>query len=141
MNAFPKSALASYKDHGASLVADTADPHTLIDMLLERAIARIAIARGLMQRGKAHEKGEHVSGVTAIITALQTFLDHERGGELASNLGNLYDYMLRRLIQANLRDDEAALEEVSSLLKEVRSGWQGIKEAASGAAVETSLPA
>ena len=135
------SALDSYRKHGLSLAADSADPHTLIDMLFERALSRLATARGLMQRGRNHEKGEHVSGVTGIITALQTFLDHEKGGALARNLDALYDYMMRRLIHANVHNDLAALEEVTSLLKEIRSGWQGIKPAAQKAAVEATLPA
>ncbi|MEO1573558.1 MAG: flagellar export chaperone FliS [Pseudomonadota bacterium] len=141
MQARNDSAMNSYRAHGMPLAADSADPHTLIDMLFERALSRLAIARGLMQRGKHHEKGEHVSGVTAIITALQAFLDHDKGGALARNLDALYDYMMRRLIHANVKNDLAALEEVVSLLKEIRSGWQGIKPAAEGAAAEATLSA
>lgn len=134
-------AVSSYRDNGAKLAADQADPHKLIDMLLERALSRLAMARGLMQRGENHAKGEHISGVTAIITALQAFLDHERGGSLAKNLDALYDYMMRQLIQANVKNDLARVEEVVSLLKEVRSGWQGIKPAPQTAASEATLPA
>lgn len=141
MQAPNDAALSSYKAHGLTLAADNADPHTLIDMLFERALSRLAIARGLMQRGKHYAKGEHVSGVTAIITALQAFLDHDKGGALARNLDALYDYMMRRLIHANVHNDLDALEEVVSLLKEIRSGWQGIKPAAEGAPAEATLSA
>ncbi|MFK7886255.1 MAG: flagellar export chaperone FliS [Gammaproteobacteria bacterium] len=126
---YPNSqgAVSSYRAHGSKLAVENADPHKLIDMLLERAIGRLAAARGLMQRGNDSAKGEHISGVMAIITALQSSLDHERGGAISTELDALYDYMGRQLIKANISNDVRCVEEVSALLREIRTGWQGIK--------------
>lgn len=122
-----QGAVTSYRAHGSQLAVENADPHKIIDMLLERAIGRLAAARGLMQRGDAHAKGEHISGAMAIVTTLQSSLDHEQGGSLSANLNALYDYMSRQLIKANISNDVRCVEEVSDLLREIRTGWQGIK--------------
>jgi flagellar protein FliS len=54
----------------------------------------------------------------------------EAGGELAIRLDQLYDYMARRLVSANRRNDPEALREVHRLLCEIRTGWDGIRGAA-----------
>ena len=54
---------------------------------------------------------------------------HDAGGELSQRLDSLYDYVTRRLLFAQLRDDDAALDEASRLLAPVREGWQGIRAA------------
>ncbi|MFK8017249.1 MAG: flagellar export chaperone FliS [Gammaproteobacteria bacterium] len=122
------NALGSYRANGAMMAMNHANPHQLIDLLMERAISRLAIARGHMQRDQTHGKGEHISGAMAIITGLQSFLDHSSGGEIAAKLDALYDYMGRKLVQANVQNDISALEEVTTLLKEIRQGWQGIEQ-------------
>jgi flagellar protein FliS len=122
-----QGAVTSYRANGSQLAVENADPHKLIDMLLERAIGRLAAARGLMERGVAHGRGEHISSAMAIVAALQSSLDHEQGGSLSSRLDALYDYMSRQLIKANISNDVRCVEEVSDLLREIRTGWQGIK--------------
>lgn len=66
--------------------------------------------------------------VQAIINELMTTLDKDNGGEIADNLYNLYEYMNRRLIQANIRKDPALIEEVKSLLIDLKEGWEEIME-------------
>ncbi len=121
-----QGALDTYQANGIKAAVEGANPHRLIDMLMERALARIAIAKGHMQRGHVAEKGEHVSGAMAIIDGLRTFLDHEAGGELASDLDSLYEYMSRRLLEANMSDEVSILDEVSELVREIRSAWVAI---------------
>ena len=60
------------------------------------------------------------------MASLQSWLDMEKGGEIAGNLNNLYDYMVRRLLEANTENDQAALDEVAGLLGEIKAGWDGI---------------
>jgi flagellar protein FliS len=136
-----QSALGSYRANGATLAAEHADPHRLIDMLMERALSRLATARGHMQRQDSHGRGEHISGAMAIITGLQSFLDHGQGGALAGNLDALYDYMGRRLVQANMRNELGPLEEVIGLLKEIRGAWQDIGQKVDGTMPSVTQPA
>lgn len=129
MHSKSQGALTSYRAHGSKLAVENADPHKLIDLLLERAIGRLAAAKGLMERGTAHAKGEHISSAMAIVTALQSSLDHTQGGSISKDLDALYDYMSRQLIKANIANDVSCVEEVGELLRQIRAGWQGIAPA------------
>ncbi|MEM7081999.1 MAG: flagellar export chaperone FliS [Pseudomonadota bacterium] len=129
MNNFAsQGALGNYHSTRAQTAVESADPHKLIDMLMERALARIAIAKGHMQRGETAEKGEHIGGAVAIVDGLRACLDHDSGGELSTNLENLYEYMSRRLVEANLSNDVPILDEVSGLVREIRGAWTAIAE-------------
>lgn len=129
--------IQQYQTVGAQSAA-YADPHRLVQMLMDGAIDRMAQAKGAIQRGDAAAKGSLIGKAIAIIGGLQGSLDNDAGGEIADNLERLYDYMQRRLLQANLRSDIAALDEVSGLLREIRSAWVAIpadaREAAKPAA-------
>lgn len=103
-----------------------ASPHRLIQMLMEGALERTAQARGAIQRERFAEKGELIGKTISIIGGLREPLDHEVGGELSQNLESLYEYMINRLLEANRGNDITALDEVSSLLREVKSAWDAI---------------
>ena len=131
-----------YQDINSRSTVAEASPHRLIQMLLERALARIAAACGHMERAEVAQKGAHISGALAIIDGLQSALNPEAGGEIAANLGALYDYMGRRLVEGNARDDVEALKEVSSLLHEIKEAWDAIADhPAASAAAQVAEPA
>jgi len=67
-----------------------------------------------------------ISKAIAIIDNLRASLDHVQGGEISANLASLYDYIELRLVQANSASDITLLNEVSSLLVEIKSGWESI---------------
>lgn len=124
MNAM--TALQQYQTVSTQAQAAGADPHRLIQMLMEGGLTRLAQARGAMERQQIAEKGELISKAIGIVNGLRQSLDIEQGGEIAVNLDSLYDYMVRRLMEANLKNDSAILEEVSGLLREVKEGWDAI---------------
>lgn len=103
-----------------------ASPHRLVEMLLEGALEKLAKAKYFLKRGELVTKGETIGQAIAIIGGLQSGLNIDAGGELAENLDRLYDYMARRLLQANMENDENIIDEVSSLLKEIKTGWDAI---------------
>ena len=105
-----------------------ASPHRLIQMLIDAAIDKVAAAKGLMANGKIAEKGKTISLAVAIIDSLRASLDRAKGGEIADNLEMLYDYMIRRLTEANVKNDPAILDEVSNLLKPIKEAWDAIPE-------------
>jgi flagellar protein FliS len=72
------------------------------------------------------QKGGLISQAISIIDGLRNSLDMEAGKEIAVNLDNLYEYCERRLLKANIDNDPAILDEVSSLLHEVKSAWDAI---------------
>ncbi|EJE48989.1 flagellar biosynthetic protein FliS [Acidovorax sp. CF316] len=113
----------------------TIDQHQLVSLLYEGALGSIATARGAMARGDIVGKCNAVSKAVRIIEeGLSTALDTVDGGELAQNLGALYDYCVRRLILANARNDDAMMQEVMRLIEPVALGWNEIKKNNNGMA-------
>jgi flagellar protein FliS len=114
------SAYNSVSAHGGVAAAD---PHRLILMLMDGALERIAHARGRMEHGELAEKNRLLHSAVMIVSELRSSLDLRAGGAIAANLDDLYDYMSRQLITANLQNKVATLDEVSHLLREIRSAW------------------
>lgn len=102
---------------------ESADPHGLITLLMDGALERIVSARGHMQRGEIAAKGEAISRCIKIIGGLRDSLDRKVDPALVDRLDSLYEYMSRRLLQANVRNDTTLLDEVSNLLRQVRDSW------------------
>jgi flagellar protein FliS len=120
------SNLAAYQSAAAHGGVAASDPHRLIVMLLDGALERIAKARGCMQRNEMAEKARLINGAMSIIGELRASLDMRQGGQIAANLAELYDYMSRRLLLASTENKVDMLDEVSSLLHEIRSAWLAI---------------
>lgn len=99
-------------------------------MLLDNVLDKITIAKGHMLRGSVAEKCENISRALALIEGLRLSLDKKGGGDIARNLEDLYDYIERRLIQANMQNDPAILDEIASLLNEIKGGWDAIADQA-----------
>lgn len=117
----------AYQQVSLDASVSEADPHRLILMLLEGASAALNVARFSMESGNIAAKGTAISKAIDIITnGLAASLDIEKGGELAERLAALYDYMSSRLLWANLKNDAAALEEVTTLLGEIHDAWRQI---------------
>lgn len=105
-----------------------ADSHTLITQMFDGAMTRIAQAKGAIERKDVAAKGELISHAINIIGSLEACLDYDKGGEIASNLGQLYEYMILSLTQANMHDDRDKLDEVIGLLLDIKSAWTQIAE-------------
>ncbi len=124
MNAM--TAMRQYQSVNNQAQAISADPHRLIQMLMEGGLTRLAQARGAMERDQTALKGELLSKAIGIVGGLRQALDVQKGGEIAENLDRLYEYMTTRLMEANLKNDPAIVEEVADLLREIKSGWDAI---------------
>jgi flagellar protein FliS len=122
----PRSAIQEYAQAGAQL-ADI-EPHKTVQMLLQGAMDRIAIAKGHMQRKEIRQKGDFISKAISIIDGLQASLDYESGGAIAGNLDGLYEYMQRQLLKANLENNQTILDEVFGLLANIKEAWDAIPE-------------
>ena len=124
--AFSGSGAAAYRQMATRGGIEDASPHRLIAMLLDGALARLSHAKGLIGRGEIAEKGRVLSQAIDIVGELNGSLDHARGPEIAGRLASLYDYMSRRLLQANSANDIAAIDEVAGLFREIRDGWNAV---------------
>lgn len=110
---------------------ESADPHGLITLLMDGALERLVKARAHMLRGEVAAKGEAITRCIEILGGLRGSLDAKADPVLVGRLDSLYDYMSRRLLQANLRDDASLIDEVSNLLQPIRDSWVQIAPAAS----------
>jgi flagellar protein FliS len=125
-NMINKKALEGYGRGAVESEVNFASPHRIIQMLMEGALSKIATAKGCIARNDIAEKSRQITWGMNIIQGLRTSLDAQKGGEVAANLDALYEYMGRRLLEANVSNDVAILDEVSSLLMEVKAGWDNI---------------
>ncbi len=121
-----RAALNKYKQVNVHSMVEAASPHRLIQMLMEGALDKIVAARKHMLAKEIGEKAQSITCSISIIDGLRISLDKEQGGEIAQNLEDLYDYMVRRLIQANVSNDPAILDEVTDLLLQIKSAWDAI---------------
>lgn len=125
--------LANYRQVSAQGSVVDANPHQVIQLLLSGALDRLAQARGHIQRDETVGKSEQIGKALGIIEGLKLNLDTERGGEIASNLNDLYDYIMGVLLKANLNNDVALIDEVGGLLREVEGAWAQITPAGNAA--------
>ncbi len=122
----PQSKLATYRSISAYGAVADADPHALVLTVLDATLGRLAAARVCIERGETRRKAGLLHSSVILIAELRGTLDLQKGGSLAQNLSELYDYMARRLIHANLNSDAGAVAEVQSLLGEIRGAWVAI---------------
>ena len=117
----------AYAKVGLETGVSSASPHKLIVMLYDGALAAILTAMTQMNAGNVQEKGKAISKAIRIIDdGLRASLDKEAGGEIARNLDSLYDYMSRRLLEANIKNDVQILDEVRGLMADLRDTWNQI---------------
>ncbi|MDE8558664.1 flagellar protein FliS [Pantoea agglomerans] len=117
----------AYAKIGVESAVMSASQQQLVVMLFDGALSALIRARLFMQDGNIEGKGNSISKAINIIEAgLKEGLAENRGDELADNLLDLYNYMTRRLLQANLHNDVAAVEEVEGLLRNIADAWKEV---------------
>lgn len=121
-----RDALQQYREVGLQSRVESADDHQLIQLLMQNVLAKIVSAKGHMQRGEIAAKGEQMGRAISIVEGLRAALNHEKGGDIAFNLDRLYEYMGRRLLDANASNDPAILDEVYQLMQGIKQGWDEI---------------
>ena len=115
-----------YRQTSVTSAVMDASPHQLVSLMLAGARERTRLAAACLERGDLARKSQAISQTSAIIGGLNSTLDLEAGGEIASNLQALYDYLQRRLLEANAGNDAAPLQEVDELLGDIEGAWNAI---------------
>jgi flagellar protein FliS len=105
---------------------EEASPHRLVQMLMQGVLDKISSARGYLERKEHGPKGQAIGSAMSIVSALRSSLDLNSGGEIAANLNDLYAYVHNRLVDANVNNDLSALDEVRSLISEIKSAWDAM---------------
>lgn len=123
-------ALRQYQQIGMRNTVEESSPHRLIQMMMEHAVAKMNFARGHIERGEVAEKGMAIGDAISVINGLQASLNHKADAKMSANFDALYEYMMRRLLEANLRDDVAVIDEVSGLMLDLKGAWDAIADEA-----------
>ena len=124
-----KRGVNAYANVGLETGIASASPHKLIVMLYDGALVALLSAKTNIAAGNIAAKGSAISKAISIIdNGLRASLDKNAGGEIATNLDALYDYMSRRLLHANLKNDVTIIDEVHGLLADLRGAWVAIGE-------------
>jgi len=121
-------AAKAYQQLDTQSQVEEASPHRLIQLMMERALAKIGLARSQLKDGKVQEKGNNISDAISIINGLQASLNHKADRRMSENFDALYAYMMRRLLEANLQNDDGILDEVRGLLRELKEAWDAIAD-------------
>lgn len=120
----PRAAANAYAKVGLESGVVAASPHQLIVLLYEGAELAVRMAIRHIADGDLPQKAAAITKAGNIIhDGLRAALDMRQGGDLALQLGALYDYMNKRLMLAHVSNQTAPLEEVLGLLRELRQAW------------------
>lgn len=124
MGAAPSS---FYREVGVQTGIESASPHRLVAMLYDGLLESLALARGALHSGQVEAKCQAMARAIRIVEeGLLPGLDDKAGGEVATNLRDLYRYLSLRLTQANLKNDESIIVECVGLIEPVREAWAAI---------------
>lgn len=119
------NALKAYQNVSKESERLETDPYKIIVILMNNALLALDNAKTAMESKHIEEKGRNISLAISLIDGLHASLDTQQG-EIAENLAKLYDYMMRRLVEANLHNQVSILEEVKGLLSEIKESWDAI---------------
>ena len=117
-----------------------ADPFRLIQLLYEGALDSIRSARRYLRAGDIRARSRAISKAMAIVSELSLSVDVAKGGEMSRNLVDLYTYVEKLLIQANVEQSKAPLEEAERLLVTLLEAWKNCAAPESKAPMHPSEP-
>ena len=121
-----QKAIDSYGEVNVVSGVNSADNVQLIQMLFDGLVESLKAAEGQIKRNEISAKAKSLARASKIVLGLQNALDFEEGGEIATNLNELYSYVVRRLFHVNAHNDIDALLEIHGLMEEIRQAWKSV---------------
>ncbi|CUS47194.1 MAG: flagellar export chaperone FliS [Idiomarinaceae bacterium HL-53] len=118
--------LKAYQTVGVSNQAATADPHRVIQMLLQGALEKMAYAKGAIERKNHEEKARHLTKAVAIVSALQSALNLDVKADVANNLYDLYAFIMDQLTDVSLDNDVEKIDRTMYIIRQIKEGWDAI---------------
>ncbi|MGI1944574.1 flagellar export chaperone FliS [Shewanella morhuae] len=121
-----RGSLQSYRKVSLESEITVASPHRIIQLMFAGALQRLAQSRLAIEQRDLSNKGIYIGKAIGIINGLNNSLDMDTGGQIARNLSDLYDFMLRKISEANLNNDVQAIDDVCDILRNIKEGWDAI---------------
>ena len=121
--------MQNYLEHQVN----SAHPVELIIMLYNKAINCLKIAKASIEDGveeaeNIKKKAKNLGRATEILAYLQSCLNFEKGGEIAKNLNEIYDILIRELVRANIENNVEILEKTINILINLKSAWEDVRK-------------
>ncbi|WP_163193277.1 flagellar export chaperone FliS [Clostridium thermarum] len=111
---------ATYKNNSVTY----ASKEQLLLMLVEGAVKFAKIGRQAIVDKDIKKCHENLIKAQNIFYELMATLNVEQGGEWAKAMMNIYDFIVRRLTDANIKKDVTIMDEVIPLIEEVKNTWE-----------------
>ncbi|WP_067099948.1 flagellar export chaperone FliS [Marinomonas atlantica] len=135
---YANKGINAYKKDSLKSDLAGADPHRVIQLLMQGALERLALGKGMIERKDLQAKSITLTRVVEIINALRDALDRDSNPELVDNLSDLYIYMIERVHEASVNMDASKIDEVMGLMLEIKGAWDQISDVDKQAAAQVS---
>ena len=123
------NAAQTYRSIDAVGRTAVADPHALVEIMYKECIAALRAAAFALEKGQLPVKSERIARATAILFALESGLDFERGGEVSQTLATLYHGLRAQILNASIGGDPAPFRAVADDLEDIASAWSQARAA------------
>lgn len=125
---YANKGIQAYKKDSLKSDLASADPHRIIQLLMQGALERLALSKGFIERKDYEAKSNTLTRVIEIINSLRDALDREVNPDLVDNLDSLYIYMIEKINEASSEMNVAKIDEVMALMLEIKGAWDQIGE-------------
>tara|TARA_B110000008_G_C16532485_1_gene388752 strand:+ start:119 stop:514 length:396 start_codon:yes stop_codon:yes gene_type:complete len=120
----------AYQNAETQALQETDDPHKVILAMLEALVKSMTVFElnvDLRNGGDYELKSKHFARALVIIHALQSALDFEKGGEISTNLFQLYEFARQQLIKDLAKGAADGTPNATRALKDILEAWQSLK--------------
>lgn len=136
---YANKGIQAYKKDSLKSDLASADPHRIIQLLMQGVLERLALAKGHIERRDMEGKAISLTRVVEIINALRDALDRDASPELVDNLDSLYSYMIEQVNEASAQQDTSKLDLVMGLMLEIKGAWDQISDVAKQEAAQAHV--
>lgn len=126
---YKSKGIQAYRKDSIKSDLASADPHRVIQLLMQGALEKLALGKGCIERSDWEGKAAALTRASEIINALRDALDRDVNPELVDNLESLYEYMIVRITEASIAKDTSILDQVMGLLLQIKGAWDQISNA------------
>jgi flagellar protein FliS len=123
-----RSSLQSYRKVSLDSEISVASPHRIIQMMFAGGLERLAQSRYAIENRDMNNKGLFIGKAIGIVNGLNNSLNMDEGGEIAGNLSQLYDFIIMKVTEANLKNDTQAIDDAVAVLRTLKEGGDAIPQ-------------
>ena len=123
-----RSSLQSYRKVSLDSELSVASPHRIIQMMFAGGLERLAQSRYAIENDDLKNKGIYIGKAVGIVNGLNNSLNMDDGDEIAGNLSQLYDFIIMKITEANLKNDTQAIDDAVAVLRTLKEGWDAIPQ-------------